>query len=124
MRTRRAFAVTAALLAGGCQSACQSARQPAAPAVLTRADDATMDRLKTALAKAVGRPRIELGPGDPTQTSVLSVLPPRPGPLEDRSLAKSTIFRLEIAGKDCTAIREDTGARVPLADVECRAAVK
>jgi hypothetical protein len=122
MRTRRAFAVTAALLAGGCQSACQTAA--AAPAVLTRADDATMDRLKTALAKAVGRPQIELGPGDPTQTSVLSVLPPRPGPLEDRSLAKPTIFRLEIAGKDCTAIREDTGARVPLVGVECRAAVK
>jgi hypothetical protein len=81
-----------------------------------------MARLKAALANAMGRSQIELGPGDPTQSSVLSVLPLPPGPLEDRSLAKPTIFRLEIEGRACILVREDTGARISLDGVSCRAA--
>jgi hypothetical protein len=112
-----AAAVIAAMLAGACQSAAA-----ARPAVLTRADPATMAQLKAQLAAAMGRAQVELGPGDPTQSSTLSVLPPRPGPLEDRSLAKPTIFRLEIEGQTCTLVREDTGARTPLTGVDCSAA--
>lgn len=108
-----------AALAGACQSTAQ-----AAPAVLTHADDAAIARLKAALAKAMGRSPIELGPGDPTQTSVLSVLPLPPGPLEDRSLAKPTIFRLEIEGQTCVLVREDSGARVVAEGVACRAATR
>jgi len=107
-----------ALLAG----ACQSTAAAATPAVLTRADAAAMAHLKAALAKAMGRSPIELGPGDPTQSSVLSVLPLPPGPLEDRSLAKPTIFRLEIEGETCFLVREDTGVRARLEGVDCRAA--
>lgn len=110
-----------AALAGACQSTAQ-----AAPAVLTHADDAAMARLKAALAKAMGRSPIELGPGDPTQTSILSVLPLPPGPLEDRSLAKPTIFRLEIEGQTCVLVREGeagaSGARIVAEGVACRAA--
>jgi hypothetical protein len=106
----------AAVFAGCCQSV------PAAPAVLTQADEAAMGRIKATLAKEMGRSDIQLGPGDPTQTSTLSVLPLPPGPLEDRSLAKPTIFRLEIEGKACVLVREDTGARIPLDGVDCRAA--
>ena len=104
-----------AALCGACQAM-------AAPAVLTSADPAAMDRLKAALGKAMGRTKIELGPGDPTQTSVLSVLPLPPGPQEDRSLAKPTIFRLEIEGQTCILVREDTGARIAADGVDCRAA--
>jgi hypothetical protein len=107
--------VSAAL---GC--ACQS--QPPPPAVLARADGEAMDRLKAALAGAMGRSPIELGPGDLTQSSVLSVLPLPPGPLEDRSLAKPTIFHLGIEEGHCVLVREDTGARIPLEGVVCRAA--
>jgi len=111
-----------AVLAG----ACQSTAAVATPAVLTQADAATMARLKATLAKAMGRSPIELGPGDPTQSSVLSVLPLPPGPLEDRSLAKPTIFRLEIEGKTCMLVREGehgaSGARITLEGVACRAA--
>jgi hypothetical protein len=109
--------VAAAMLAGACQSA-----SPAVPAVLVHADGDTISRLKTQLAKAMGRPQIELGPGDPTQSSRLSVLPPKPGPLEDRSLAKPTIFLIQLEGETCTLIREDTGARIALEGVNCRAA--
>jgi hypothetical protein len=106
--------------------ACQSTAAAATPAVLTHGDAATMARLKAVLAKAMGRAPIELGPGDPTQSSVVSVLPLPPGPLEDRSLAKPTIFRLEIEGGTCFLVREGehaaTGARISLEGIACRAA--
>ena len=104
------------VFAGCCQSL------PAKPAVLMQDDDAAMARLKAALAKEMGRSEIHLGPGDPTQTSTLSVLPLPPGPLEDRSLAKPTIFRLEIEGETCLLVREDTGARITLEGIGCRPA--
>jgi hypothetical protein len=94
----------------------------AAPAVLTRADPPAMERLKAALAKAMGRTYIELGPGDPTQTSVISVLPLPLNPLEDRSLARPTLFHLEIEGAVCVLVREDNAARYPLDGVACKAA--
>ena len=109
----------AILLAGVLAGACKST---AAPAVLTHADEAAMGRLKAALAKAMGQAEVQLGPGDPTQSPVLSVLPLPPGPLEDRSLAKPTIFRLVIEGETCLLVREDTGERVVLEGVDCRAA--
>ena len=110
--------VLAAVFAGCCQSV------QAAPAVLARADTAAMDRVKATLAKEMGRSPVELGPGDLTQSSVVSVLPLPPGPLEDRSLAKPTIFRLEVAGGACVLVREDTGVRIPLEGVDCRAAAR
>ena len=105
----------AAVFAGCCQSV------PASPAVLTQADDTAMGLIKAALAKEMGRTSIQLGPVDLTQSPVLSVLPVPPGPLEDRSLARPTIFRLEIEGKTCVLVREDTGARIKLDGVDCRA---
>jgi hypothetical protein len=101
-------------------AACKSMAGPV-PAVLASNDPATMERLKAALAEATGQARVELGPGDPTQTSTLSVLPRPPGPLEDRSLVTPTIFRLEIEGGDCFVVREDGGARARLEGVDCRA---
>jgi hypothetical protein len=119
MRTRVAAAILVSVVLAG---ACQSTAQAATPAVLARADEATMARLEAALAKAMGRSPVELGPGDLTQSSIISVLPLPPSPLEDRSLARPTRFRLEIEGGACVAVRDDTGARVALDGVECRAA--
>lgn len=98
--------------------ACQSM---AAPAVLASNDAASVDRLKAALGKAMGRTRIDLGPGDPAQTSTISVLPLPLAPPDDRSLAVPTIFRLEIQGGACVLVREDNGARYPAEGVDCRA---
>lgn len=109
----------AALAAG----ACQLPGQPEAkPAVLATADAATMDRLKVALARAMGRAQVELGPGDPTRSPEVSVLPRPPGPQEDRSLARPTIFRLEMTGDACFIVREDGGVRERIEGVECRPA--
>jgi hypothetical protein len=107
-----------AVFAGCCQS---TSAQPDGPAVLARADDAAMTRIRTALEKEMGRSPIQLGPGDLTRDPAISVLPLPPGPPEDRSLATPTIFRLEIAGGACVLVREDTGKRIPLAGVACRA---
>src|SRR5262245_48532890 len=114
--SRAAFILAAVLTPalGACQSM-------AVPAVLTKADPPAMERLKAAPANALGRAPIELGPGDPTQTSLISVLPPPPGPQEDRSLALPTNFRLELEKGACVAVREDNAARYPLDGVECRA---
>jgi hypothetical protein len=117
IRLTPAGIIVSAVLAGACQLTA-----PPVPAVLANADDAAMARLRATLAKAMGRSPVELGPGDPAQSSVLSVLPLPPGPLEDRSLAKPTIFRLELQSETCVLVREDTGARYMLEDVACRAA--
>lgn len=115
MKTRAAAIVISAAALGACQSM-------AAPAVLASGDAAAVDRLKAALGKAMGRTRIELGPGDPTQTSTVAVLPRPLAPQDNRSLARPTIFRLEIESGVCVLVREDTGARFPAEGVDCKAA--
>ena len=105
----------AAALCGACQAM-------AAPAVLTSSDAASVDRLKVALGKAMGRARIDLGPADPAQPSVIAVLPLPLIPQDNRSLATPTIFRLEIENGACILVREDTGVRYPADGVECKAA--
>jgi hypothetical protein len=113
-----ALILLSAMAGGGCQSTATAG----VPAVLTQADEAAMGRVKATLAKAMGRSQVELGPGDPTQSSVVSVLPLPPSPLDDRSLAKPTLFRLEIEDDACFLVREDTGERFMLEGVKCRAA--
>lgn len=108
--------MSAAVLAG-----CQSMSGPV-PAVLTSADPAAMAGLKAALAAAMGQAHIELGPGDPTQSPTLSVLPRPIGPPDDRSLAMPTIFRLETQGGECFVVRQDNGARTRIDGASCRPA--
>ena len=99
-------------------SACQSA-STARPAVLSSDDPADLTKLKTALASAVGRAQIELGPNDPTLSSTISVLPPPPGPLETHSLAKPISFSLLKMGARCLLVRLDTNESFPLDGVAC-----
>ena len=117
------MSVRAVVLAGGLLlvGACQSMGRQT-PAVLASGDEASIAALKAALAKAVGRAQVELGPGDPTQVSVVSVLPPRLGAVDDRSLALPTAFRLEIEGETCFVVREESGARTAIEGATCRPA--
>ncbi len=104
----------AAILAG-----CQTHNAPE-PAVLESVDDATMSALHAALADAMGRARVELGPGDLTTDSIITVLPPPLAPQEDRSLAKPTYFDLMKANGGCILANRETGAEYPLKGVSCR----
>lgn len=99
--------------------ACQSTGA-AVPAALERADAQTMAAVKAVLADAVGRARIELGPGDLTTSSTISVLPPPLSPEEGRSTATPIVFDLVIKGSSCYAVRRDTGRDYALAGVSCR----
>lgn len=111
------LAAASAILIG----ACTSLRAPA-PAVLASGDPATLSALRAALAQAMGQAQVELGPGDPTQSPIISVLPRPPGPLEDRSLALPTIFLLETQNGQCFLVREEGGARTRIEGVFCKPA--
>ena len=79
-----------------------------------------MGEIKTVLAGAMDRASVELGPGDLTQSSVITVLPPRLGAHETYSLATQTQFDLVKQGEDCFLIRRDTGDAYALDGVVCK----
>ena len=107
----------AGLLAVGCQS---GTGRPE-PALLIQGDGAAIEKLMAALEKDMSRKPIDLGPSDPTLSPVISVLPVPSGPLNDRNPALPTVFRLEFDGQTCSLFREETGLRITLAGVKCRA---
>nr|WP_070958836.1 hypothetical protein [Hyphomonas sp. Mor2] len=114
---KRALTVSlGTLLLGACQHQGQIV-----PAVIADGSDATMDRLKSHLADAMGLAQISLGAGDPTAQSNVTVLPPPPGRYEARSPVTPVQFRLILVGEDCYAEREGSGERIELTGVPCRA---
>ncbi|MCG8442404.1 MAG: hypothetical protein MI723_11400 [Caulobacterales bacterium] len=101
-------------------TACESNGAPV-QAALASADADSLAALEAGLARAMKRARVTLGPGDLTQSSTVSVLPPAPGPLEGRSPARPVLFDLVLKGRDCIAVRRDTGEEHRLAGLDCRA---
>jgi len=100
-------------------TACQSTPQQAVPAVLADSRPETMDTLKATLASAMGQGRVELGAGDPTTTSAITVLPPPLGPMETASTAMPTQFNLMMRGNTCMVVHAETGEEHPM-DLPCR----
>jgi len=100
-------------------TACQSTPQQAVPAVLTDRGPETMDTLKATLASAMGKAQVELGAGDPTTTSAITVLPPPLGPMETASTAMPTQFNLMMRGDTCMVVHGETGEEHPM-DLPCR----
>jgi len=113
---RRDLVTVMALFAAsaGCQTV-----EPQRPAVLAAGDAENLSGLRAALARAMNRALVELGPGDPTESPTVSVLPPPLGPHEDRSVALPTAFDLVLRGDACFAVRRDTGEVFELAGVRC-----
>ncbi|MAP96333.1 MAG: hypothetical protein CMK07_15415 [Ponticaulis sp.] len=89
------------------------------PAILLSGDTASLDKLIEHLADAMGRAEIELGAGDPTITSSVSVLPPPGGPLEGRNVSTPEIFNLSLRDGVCYASRVSKCEEIELADVTC-----
>ena len=98
-------------------AACQSSPQPA---TLTDASPETVAAVTGVLAAAVDRAEIQLGPGDMTTDSVISVLPPRPGPLEGNSPAVPTIFDIVLMDGDCYVQERESGEMFPLTGIGCK----
>jgi hypothetical protein len=90
-------------------------------AVLAEDDLHAQSRIRSAIERELGRSPVAFGPSDPDQPSRFAALPPPPGPLEDRSLALPTMFRLELRGDRCGLVREDAGTWIPLEGVRCLA---
>ncbi|ABI78157.1 putative lipoprotein [Hyphomonas neptunium ATCC 15444] len=98
-------------------AACQTAPQPA---ILTDPSPETVAAVTGVLAAAVDRAEIQLGPGDLTRDSVISVLPPRPGPMEGNSPAVPTIFDIVLMDGDCYVQERASGELFPLTGITCR----
>ncbi len=110
-------AALSAMFGSGCQT-----QDTVYPAVLHSTDEASMAKLRAALAEAMGRARVEIGPGDLTQSSTVSVLPPPLGPNETHSTATPTQFDIVMRGDACFLQRRDTEQIYPLDTQLCRRA--
>jgi len=97
-------------------SACQTLAADGS-ATVDLADARTRAEVAEALAKAVGRAHVELGPSD---GRAVTVLPPPIGPYETNSPAMPIRFDIEKRGDACVAVRHDTGKAYPLPGVDCR----
>ncbi len=110
------LAVIGALMAA-CGVADKSATPSDSPAMIA---PESVDALKTALAAALGRGKIELGADDPTTGPVVSVLPRATSALNDRDPLKPAVFDLVLQEGACVAISRSTGDRIALTGVTCR----
>jgi len=114
MKQVLAFAMLGAL------AACQHNGPSLEPAVLSNASDANMTALKAHLADALGTQSIGLGASDPSEVSLVSVLPPPLGEHETRSPARPAVFRLFTQDGDCFMQRGRSDTLIELTGVTCR----
>jgi hypothetical protein len=89
------------------------------PAEVDLADPEVSASLKVTLGAAVGRAKVELGPQGAGWSSVVTVLPPAPGPYETHSTVMPDPFDIIVSENRCTAIRRSTGDAYEL-KVACR----
>lgn len=105
----------AVLTLGACQH-----HDTAVPAVLADDTPENLQALKAGLSAATGRAQINLGAGDPTVSSTISVLPPPPTDLETNSPAIPTIFQLFKKDAGCFAVEDGSDALIELPGVTCK----
>jgi hypothetical protein len=104
---------------GGCET-----NAGRTPAVLPSQNAAAMDEIKTVAARAMNKASVTLGPGDPTQSPTIAVLPPALSAHETRSTAMPTLFDLMIIDGACMLVRREDGAGFALPGVSCVPAQK
>ena len=91
------------------------------PARLTAISAITMERVTTTLQQALGIQRIDLGPENLSDSTIVSVLPPPLGPYETRSMAQPEVFDIVKRGNACLLVRRTTGMSYPMSGVSCMA---
>lgn len=111
------FSGLIAFMLGACQHSAT-----AAPATLADESPATIEALKSALGSAINRANVDLGAGDLSGASTVTVLPPRLTEHETRSPATPIVFSLFVKGDDCYAVQDGSEAKIPLPDVPCKPA--
>ncbi|MEL6729189.1 MAG: hypothetical protein AAFP81_09115 [Pseudomonadota bacterium] len=100
---------------------CQHATEPTVPAVLVDASDTTLETLKTQLRTALGKDDYKLGADDLTTESTITMMPPPLGPDETHSPVMPIRLELMLEGDSCYAVRSDTGEKIALDGISCRA---
>lgn len=115
MRYRLAAFLIVALGLSACQTVAGTQ-----PATVDLDDPASRQALESALGRAVGRARVELGPSQSANTSSISVLPPPLGPYETHSMALPITFDIVSDDGHCLAVRRDTKDVYDLPGVTCR----
>lgn len=93
------------------------------PAIMANADDASMQALKSTLAKAMNKSKIELGASDPTRSPNISVLPKSvvgiPGG-DYANQALPTQFDLMMDGRNCYVVKRGTEAKIKVDGIVCK----
>lgn len=100
-------------------ASCQNVTAPR-PAVLVSQDAQSMTLLKEAAAEHMGRAKVDLGPGDLTMQSTISVLPPRVAAPQGNSVAMPKILELRVREDDCYLFDEAEGRAVLVRGLACR----
>ena len=111
------------LLAWACHACAAVAPSQPVAAELVASDPVTLERIRTSLATATGRPQLRLGPVEGRQgasVAEISVLPPPAGPMEGRSPVRPEIYDLVLLGSECAARRDAESQIIPLEGVSCR----
>lgn len=106
-----------ALMLGACQHSAT-----AAPATLADSSPESVEALKAALGNAINRANVDLGVGDLTASSSVTVLPPQLTEHETRSPATPTVFNLFVKDGICFAVQDGMDEEIPLLDVPCKPA--
>lgn len=103
-------------------AACQTTADTAVKAaVLLEPNEQTRTLLENAIAEVIGPGRVTLGPVDLTRDSLISVLPPPPGPYEGNSPAMPRYFELVTDGKECFLRERGKDELRALPGTTCRA---
>ncbi|MCQ8184691.1 hypothetical protein [Parvularcula maris] len=107
----RLAALVAGLSAAACQTSAQTQETPAA------LDPDRMDEVAALVAEAVGKASVELGvSSDPGR---VVILPPPPGPYEDRSPAMPRTFQAVLRDDTCLLVQTDGELEVELPQGVC-----
>lgn len=115
------------LAAGTCLPACETMPSGAfAPAVLTSADEASLQVVKSTIAQMMGKNSVKLGTNNYASSSTISVLPdrltaPAGAPFTQHDFALPIQFDVMMAGSKCYIVKQGTEDYVPLEGVSCRA---
>ena len=114
---RSALMVALALGSAACQT---TAQIPVRAAVLLDDSQQAIVAIQSTLEPVLQQGRVNLGPSDLTRDSVITVLPPPPGPYEGNSPAMPRHFELVTDGKPCFLRERGERALHSLAGVNCR----
>lgn len=101
-------------------ASCQNVTTPR-PAVLVNQDAASMALIKEAAAQHLGRAKVDIGAGDLTKQSTISVLPPRVTAMEGNSAAMPKTLQLRARANDCYLFDETERRATLVRELVCRA---